>query len=163
MAHISWQGHPKEGSPGHISPVSCLWGLSCLLLLIPSPTLVLLLRVQLLIADSCLWGLKTASSAEWMDVCRGCVGHWDFNNDLREVSTQDLLTVWRIGLQLKGHSWQWEAVNSEIFIKALTRPLRRAAFLTGTTNMEASVLKRGAISCTLHFNLLKSVLSTWSF
>lgn len=79
----------------------------------------------------------------------GCVewplGHWDFNNDLREVSTQDLLIVWWIGLQHKGQSWQWEAVNGEVFIKDLTPPLRRAGSPTGTTNMEASVLRRRAI------------------
>lgn len=92
-----------------------------------------------LIADSCLWGLKNSllskaySSVEWL------LGHWDFNNDLREVSTQDLLTVWRIALQHKGQSRQWEAVNREIFIKVLTPPLRSAGTLTGTTNTEASI------------------------
>lgn len=50
------------------------------------------------------------------------LGHWDFDNDLREVSSHDLLMLWWIEPQHKGQGWQWEAANREIFIKVLTPP-----------------------------------------
>lgn len=77
--------------------LASLWRLSSHLLF-PSPALLLLLRVLCLIADSCLWGLEAATSAKRTAV----PGHWDFNNDLRETSTWELLALWRIGLKHKG-------------------------------------------------------------
>lgn len=75
MCNISWlisadRSVPDRAGRVTLALLACLRGLPSLLLF-PSPTLLLLLRVQLLIADSCLWGLKTASSAEWMAVWSG--------------------------------------------------------------------------------------------
>lgn len=61
---------PKRAAQVTLALLASLWGLPSLHLS-QSPTLLLLLWVQLLIADSCLWGLKTASSAEWMAVRSG--------------------------------------------------------------------------------------------
>lgn len=78
MCNYSWlisvdRAVPRRAGQVTLALLASLWGLPSLLLS-PSSTLLLLLRVQLLIADSCLWGLKTASSAEWMAVCGVAAG-----------------------------------------------------------------------------------------
>lgn len=146
MAHISWQGCPKEGTPGQISPVR-----ESLKTFIPPPPSITHIAFVVASAAFNCWFLFARPGSSHLSKVAGCAerlpGHWDFNNDLREVSTQDLLTLWRIGLKHKGQSWQWEAVNREIFIKVLTPPLRREGSLTGTANMEATFLMWRAIFC----------------
>lgn len=128
MAHISWQGCPEEGSLGHISSVSYSLRTS-----IPPPlSITHIAFVVAGVAFNC-WFLLVRPENSFLSRVDGGeerpLGRWDFNNDLREVSSQDLLSLWRIGPQHKGQSWQWEAANREIFIKVLTPPLRRAGSL----------------------------------
>ena len=144
MCNTSWlisvdRRVPRRAGRVTLALLAGLWRLSSLILS-PSAPLLLLLRVQLLIADSCLRDLKRASSAEWS----GC---W--------VTGTSIMTWGRCRPRISSRSdglacnTKARADNGRRLIEKYSSKSWHLPWgewaLTGTTNLEASILTHRAI------------------